>query len=103
MAFVSHRVVVELRNQILEQLHRLTLAYHQERRSGEAVSRVISDVSLIQTSIAHGVGDMWQDGLLVLGIVVMLIVLHWRLALVTMITLPSWYMQVVSMAGVFAG
>ena len=31
---------------------------------------------------------MWQDGLLVLGIVVMLIVLHWRLALVTMITLP---------------
>ncbi|NLJ85896.1 MAG: ABC transporter ATP-binding protein [Firmicutes bacterium] len=88
MAFVSHRVVVELRNQILEQLHRLTLAYHQERRSGEAVSRVISDVSLIQTSIAHGVGDMWRDGLLVLGIAVMLIVLHWRLALVTMITLP---------------
>ncbi len=88
MAFVSQRVAVDIRNQILQQLHGLTLAYHQEQRTGEAVSRVISDVSLIQNSLTNGLADIWRDGLIAGGIVVMLVVLHWKLALVTMFTLP---------------
>ncbi len=88
MAFVSQRVVVELRNQIMEQLHRLTLAYHQERRTGEAVSRVTSDVSLIQNSFANSLPDIWRDGIITGGIVVMLLSLHWKLALITLVTFP---------------
>ena len=88
MAFVSERVVVELRNQIMAQLHRLTLAYHQERRTGEAVSRVTSDVSLIQNSLARSLPDIWRDGIITGGIVIMLLSLHWKLALVTMVTFP---------------
>lgn len=88
MAFVSERVVVELRNQIMAQLHRLTLAYHQERRTGEAVSRVTSDVSLIQNSLARSLPDIWRDGIITGGIVIMLLSLHWKLALVTLVTFP---------------
>ena len=88
MAFVSQRVAVDLRNDIFEQLHSLTLAYHQKHRTGEAVSRVISDVGLIQASLPNGLGDIWRDGLIAGGITVMLLILHWKLALVTMFTLP---------------
>lgn len=88
MAFVSQRVVVELRNQIMEQLHRLTLAYHQEKRTGEAVSRVTSDVSLIQSSFANSLPDIWRDGIITGGIIIMLVSLHWKLALVAMVTFP---------------
>ncbi|NMB24109.1 MAG: ABC transporter ATP-binding protein [Firmicutes bacterium] len=88
MAFVSQRVAVDLRNAVFEQLHRLTLAYHQEHRTGEAVSRVISDVGLIQNSLTTGLADIWRDGLIAGGIIVMLLVLHWKLALVAMFTLP---------------
>ncbi len=88
MAFVSQRVVVELRNEIVEQLHRLTLAFHQERKTGEAVSRVTSDVSLIQNSLANSLPDLWKDSLILLGIIAALFTLHWKLALVTLITFP---------------
>ncbi|MGI6567516.1 MAG: ABC transporter ATP-binding protein [Limnochordia bacterium] len=88
MAFVSQRVVVELRNQIVEQLHRLTLAFHQERRTGEAVSRVTSDVSLIQNSLANSLPDFWKDSFILLGVIIALVTLHWKLALVTLITFP---------------
>ena len=88
MAFVSQRIVVELRNQIVERLHRLTLAYHQEKRTGEAVSRVTSDVSLIQNSFANSLPDLWRDGIITGGIIIMLLSLHWKLALVTMVTFP---------------
>ena len=88
MAFVSQRVVVELRNEIVEQLHRLPLAFHQERKTGEAVSRVTSDVSLIQNSLANSLPDLWKDSLILLGIIAALFTLHWKLALVTLITFP---------------
>ena len=88
MAFVSQRVVVQLRNEIVEQLHRLTLAFHQERKTGEAVSRVTSDVSLIQNSLANSLPDLWRDGLTLLGIIAALFTLHWKLALVTLVTFP---------------
>ncbi|NLY29542.1 MAG: ABC transporter ATP-binding protein [Firmicutes bacterium] len=88
MAFVSQRVVVELRNEIVEQLHRLTLAFHQERKTGAAVSRVTSDVSLIQNSLANSLPDLWKDSLILLGIIAALFTLHWKLALVTLITFP---------------
>lgn len=88
MAFISQRVVVELRNQIMEQLHRLTLAYHQEKRTGEAVSRVTSDVALVQNSLAQSLPDIWRDGIIAGGIIIMLLSLHWKLALVAMVTFP---------------
>lgn len=87
-AFVAQRVVVKLRQEIIEQLHRLDLAYHNRRRTGESVSRVTSDVALIQNSLSTGAVDAIRDSLIIAGILVLVFVLHWKLALVTLVTLP---------------
>lgn len=98
MAFTGQRVVVRLRNQIYDQLQRMSLAFHESHRTGELLARITNDVGLIQTSIANGVADLLYQSIYLVGVLVSLFYLHWRLALVTLTVFPL-AAYVVSRAG----
>ncbi|MDI6871753.1 MAG: ABC transporter ATP-binding protein [Bacillota bacterium] len=98
MAFTGHRVVVRLRNQIYEQLQRMSIGYHESHRTGELLARITNDVGLIQTSISSGVADLLYQSLYLTGVLVALFYLHWRLALLTLTVFPL-AAYVVSRAG----
>lgn len=98
MAFTGQRVVVTLRNQIYEQLQRLSLGFHEAQRTGEMLARITNDVGLIQTSISTGVADLLYQSLYLAGVLVALLYLHWQLALLTFTVFPL-AAYVVSRAG----
>jgi subfamily B ATP-binding cassette protein MsbA len=79
LSYVGERVVADLRSRIYEQLMRLSLSFFTGRPVGEIISRVTNDVTLIQTTLTTNMVSLLRESLTLLGGVIMLIVLNWRL------------------------
>lgn len=86
--FLSHRVVADLRHRIFDRVQRWSLERFGVWTSGDLIARSVQDTSLIQTSLLTGALDFIGTALTLAGIVVMLFVLEWRLALFTLVVIP---------------
>ncbi|MDI3279743.1 MAG: ABC transporter ATP-binding protein [Bacillota bacterium] len=89
MAYVGQRMVVDLRNEIYQHLQRHSLSFYERRHTGEMIARITSDTALIQNSVTNGVAPLAQQLLLMSGALVAIFVLHWRLALLTLVVFPA--------------
>ena len=98
MAFVGQRAVVDLRNKLYTHLQRLSISFHEARRTGDMISRITNDVATIQTSLSTGIADLLLQVVTLAGIVGFMFYLDWKLSLVTIITIPA-VAAVVSRAG----
>ncbi len=88
LAYAGQRMVYDLRNAVFQHLQKLSLRFFERSRTGETIARVTNDITLVQSGVSSGLGDFIHDSLMVLGIVAFMFYLHWRLTLVTLITLP---------------
>ena len=86
--FLSHRVVADIRQRSFEQIQRWSLARFAGWTSGDLISRSLQDTLVIQTTLLVGIFDLLAVVLTVAGILVMLLLLQWRLALFTLIVIP---------------
>ncbi len=89
------RVVYNLRKDVEDKLNRLPIGYFDSRQRGDVLSRVTNDVDNIQNALQQAISQLIQSVLTVLGIVVMMFVVSWQLALIALIALP--------LSGVVAG
>jgi len=81
-------VVRDLRNRIYQHVQYLPLAFFHKTPTGELISRVISDVTLIQSAVSRVLVGMLKDFFQMLGLVAIIIYMNWLLALIAMVTLP---------------
>lgn len=88
MAFVGQRVVADLRNSIFQHLQKMSISFHESHRVGEIISRVTNDVAFIQTGVSISFIDLVFQLLSLLGSLVFIFIISWRLALLTVITFP---------------
>jgi len=86
--FLSHRVIADLRQRAFEQIQRWSLDRFGRWTSGELISRSLQDTQVVQTTLLTGLFDMAGTVLTLLGILVMLFYLQWRLALFTFVVIP---------------
>ncbi len=86
--FVSQRVAYDLRNALYDHLQRLSSAYHNRSKTGELMSRVTSDVDSARVFTGQGVLQIVNTMVLYVAILVLMFTLHWRLALLSLITMP---------------
>ncbi|MGD2178439.1 MAG: ABC transporter ATP-binding protein [Anaerolineae bacterium] len=85
---VGERFIFDLRVRLYDHLQRLSLAFYERTSTGELMSRVTNDVNALEQFVTHGVALTAVDFLRLLGASVVLLLLNWRLALVTLIPLP---------------
>lgn len=88
ISWVSQRVGVDLRNRVYEHLQRLSLGFHERRRTGETVSRITNDITIVQNSIAGGIGGLFYNAIMLIAIVCLLFYTNWKLALITVAFVP---------------
>lgn len=88
LSWVGQRVLATLRQQLFEHLQRLPLSYHDRTIIGVTVSRVISDVGVINELLSQGLLTLIGDTLLLLGIVVVMVSMSPKLALLTFLVMP---------------
>lgn len=88
MAYVGTRVVADVRKAVFEHLHQLSLNFHNSYSVGRLMSRLISDVGVLQDFVTWSITGMARSFFVLLGIVVAMVSLNWRLALVTFAVVP---------------
>jgi len=89
LAFVGHRLVADLRAHAFRQIQRWSLDRFIHWHSGEVISRTIQDTQLVESRLLNGLVDLLTTGLLVIGVVVALFLMQWRLALLTFGTIGT--------------
>lgn len=85
---LEQRVVCDLRNQVFAALQRLSISYFENRSSGEIMSRVTNDTEHMERIFVDGLEGMLTASLTLAGITIMLFVLNWKLALLSLIPIP---------------
>ncbi len=88
MQFTGQRIMFDLRMSIYGHLQRLDLRFYDRNPVGRLMTRVTSDVDVLNDLFTSGVVTVFSDVLTLLGIMVMMLVMNWRLALVTFAVLP---------------
>ena len=91
LAFVGHRLVADLRRQIFGHVQRWSLDRFLHWHSGEVISRTIQDTQLVEARLLNGIVDVITTALTLAGIIVMVFLIQWRLALLTFVTLPVFF------------
>jgi len=91
MSWAGFRVLRDLRADIFQHIHRLSLGYFNKREAGDVMSRVTNDVDTIQQVIGFGLVSVLQGGLLILWIVVVMFRMSVPYALISLVTLPLMF------------
>ncbi len=89
LAFIGERVVVDLREELYRHLHNLSVSFFNERRTGEIVSRLASDVTLVRTALTSNLATAISQGLTLVGALAIVIALNWRMTLFILLLAPA--------------
>ena len=87
-SWVGQHVVQAIRHDLLAHVHRQSMAFYEQERVGEVVSRLANDVNGLADLVSSGALNIVNDVLSLSGIVVIMMWLDLRLALVTLISVP---------------
>jgi ATP-binding cassette, subfamily B, multidrug efflux pump len=88
LQLTGQRIMFDLRMAIYGHLQRLDLKYFDRNPVGRLMTRVTSDVDVINDLFTSGVVTIFSDIFTLLGIMVILLFMNWRLALVAFMVLP---------------
>jgi ATP-binding cassette subfamily B protein len=84
----GQRIMFDLRMQVYSHLQRLDLRFYDRNPVGRLMTRVTTDVDVLNDLFTAGVVSIFGDVFTLVGIMVVLIVMDWRLALVAFSVLP---------------
>ncbi len=85
---VGQWVMFDLRTEIYSKLQRQELAYYDRYPVGRILTRLTSDVDALNEMFTSGVIDVLGDLVVIFAILGMMFWLDWKLALVTLVTIP---------------
>jgi subfamily B ATP-binding cassette protein MsbA len=91
---VGYTIVNDLRVRLFSHIQRQSLDYFDSHPSGELISRVVNDVTLIQSSVTQVVTGLVMDVCKVVGLVFVLFNNDWRLALVGLVLMPAAFLPI---------
>src|SRR5918997_5684672 len=85
---VGQSILASLRERIFERVLRLPLGYFDRRPVGDLMSRVTNDVDTLNQLLSQGLTQLLGSFFSLIGIVVAMLILDWRLALVCFTIIP---------------
>ena len=88
MQMLGQRIMHDIRAQIFSHLQRLDVKYFDRNPVGRLMTRVMGDVQVLNELFTSGVIAIFANLLTVIGIMVMMLMMNWKLALVTLTVLP---------------
>ncbi len=88
ISWVGQHILYDLRSEIFAKLQRLHLGYYDRNPVGRLMTRITSDVDAINQFITGGLVGLIADFALIIGLMTFMLVLDWRLALVSFAIMP---------------
>jgi ABC-type multidrug transport system fused ATPase/permease subunit len=88
VGWVGQRALQDLRIQLFSHLQSLSIGFYSRNRAGVIISRLTNDVEALDQLVSDGMATLFQSGLTLIGVVVILVVMDAHLALLTFLALP---------------
>jgi ATP-binding cassette, subfamily B, bacterial MsbA len=85
---IGFGITTNIRNDLYRYIIGQSSRFHAEHPSGELVSRVVSDVAMMQSAVSNRLLDLFQQSVTLLVLLVFLLSSHFQLALVSIIATP---------------
>src|SRR2546426_5801892 len=93
---VGQWVTYDLRRTLYSHIQRLSLAFHDQKHTGDLISRVTSDIDAIQSFITQGLLGVLINIITLLGMVAVMFYLNWRFTLIALCVAPVLFAIVYS-------
>jgi ATP-binding cassette, subfamily B, bacterial len=91
---VGQWVTYDLRRTIYSHIQKLSLAFHDQKRTGDLISRVTNDIDAIQSFIAQGLLGLLINLITLIGMVVVMFYLSWQFTLIALSVAPILFIIV---------
>jgi ATP-binding cassette subfamily B multidrug efflux pump len=88
MASLTQSTVRDIRDDLFAKLQTLSLRFFDQRTHGELMSRLSNDVENINNVLSQGVTQFISSVFSIVGVAVVMLLINWRMALVSLITTP---------------
>jgi ATP-binding cassette subfamily B protein len=88
LQMTGQRIMFDMRMQIYRHLQRLDVQFYDRNPVGRLMTRVTTDVDVLNDLFTSGVVSIFGDVFTLAGIMIVLVVMDWRLALIAFSVLP---------------
>lgn len=88
MASLAFKIIHRLRCEIVERFLRLPVTYYDKNSAGHLISTVTFNVSQISAAVSDALAVMLREGLTIIGLVIWLLYLNWKLTLIFVAVTP---------------
>lgn len=101
MSVVSNKILLTIRQELYEHIQTLSFSFFDSRPTGKILARVIGDVNSLKDVLVNAVTTLIPEFVTVVGVVVIMLIKDWRLALAALSTIPFmmagiWFVQTAS-------
>jgi len=84
----GQKAIYNLRQELFEHLQTLSFSFFDRRKAGKIMSRFTNDINALNQLLTSGILNVASDLIILVGIIVSMLAMNWKLALVTFLTLP---------------
>ena len=85
MVRVAQKVVSDIRRDLFARIERLPLSFFDRTRHGDVMSCFTNDVDTVSEALNNSFANLVQAGVQIVGTITLLLVLDWRLTLITLV------------------
>ena len=88
MVVVSQKVMNDLRMQLFRHLQRMSIVFYDSNPVGRLVTRLTNDIAALNELLTAGAITIIADVFMIVGVAAVLLLINWRLALITFVIMP---------------
>ncbi|HPZ40250.1 MAG: ABC transporter ATP-binding protein [Atribacterota bacterium] len=88
VSFSGFRATTRLRSELYQHLYFLPASFFRDNPAGEVVSRLTNDVAILQNLFSNTFVNLFMDFFIFSGSIILLFLIHWKLALFSVAVLP---------------
>jgi len=92
---VGQRAVTDLRNALYKHVLNQSFTFLGRTSTGSLMSHITTDVERIQAAVSEVAGDVLKEGLAVVGLLIILFMKDWRLAVFSLVVMPAAFYPLV--------
>ena len=88
MSVISNQILLKIRQELYEHIQLRSFSFFDSRPTGKILARIIGDVNSLKDVLTNAVTTLIPDFITVLGVVVIMLVKDWKLAIASLCTIP---------------
>ena len=94
MSKISNKILLSVRQELYIHIQKLSFTFFDSRPTGKILARIIGDVNSLKDVLSSAVTILIPDFITVIGVVAIMMVKNWKLALASLCTIPLMFVAI---------